>query len=295
VAVPVIKRPVYRLAKVATVAAAALICVCLGWYLWQPATPAEISANDGEKTVTPVTSLTRREANTSGKTKQFILPDGTEVMLQHESELQWQEPFANNRRDIILKGAARFTVAKDPTKPFTVYSRLLSVTAIGTQFLVTDMENAHHTIVRLFEGKVVVQSIDSLRPVLKKDIYLLPGQELIYDHSQKTALVSNFASGSAARATTKNNNPVNQDNPSIPQHDKGSWYMFNNQSLKEVFDQLKEMYGVEIIYSDRDIQKMYFIGRFNKSDSVSNVLTQICTLNDLILTRETNNRFSITR
>ena len=83
------------------------------------------------------------------------------------------------------------------------------------------------------------------------------------------------------------------DQPSLPV-DKGSWYMFNNQPLAQVFKQLEEMYGVEILYSATDIEKMYFIGKFSKTDSVSNILKQIAALNNLTVTRQ-NNTYTISR
>ena len=68
--------------------------------------------------------------------------------------------------------------------------------------------------------------------------------------------------------------------------------MFNNQPLAQVFKQLEEMYGVEIVYEEADIQKMYFIGKFSKNDSVSTILNQIASLNNLTVTR-TNSTYII--
>ncbi len=62
--------------------------------------------------------------------------------------------------------------------------------------------------------------------------------------------------------------------------------MFNNQPLAQVFKQLEEMYGVEIVYRTADIEKMYFIGKFSKNDSVANILNQIASLNNLTVTKQ---------
>jgi hypothetical protein len=51
---------------------------------------------------------------------------------------------------------------------------------------------------------------------------------------------------------------------------------------------------VEIKYEPKEVQKMYFIGKFNKSDSVETILKQIAALNNLIVTRQ-NNTFIISR
>src|ERR1044072_7001272 len=55
--------------------------------------------------------VVRHELNTSGKTQRIVLADSSEVLLDPLSEITWNEPFTNNKRNIVLKGRARFNVA----------------------------------------------------------------------------------------------------------------------------------------------------------------------------------------
>jgi hypothetical protein len=64
--------------------------------------------------------------------------------------------------------------------------------------------------------------------------------------------------------------------------------MFNNQSLAEIFDALGDMYDVKIVYSKKDINKMYFIGSFDRADSVEYILKQIAAINNLQVDRDSN-------
>ena len=64
--------------------------------------------------------------------------------------------------------------------------------------------------------------------------------------------------------------------------------MFNNQSLPQIFDQLEKMFNVEIGYDRKDIEKLYFIGKFDKTDSVEYILGCITTINDLTLSKQGN-------
>jgi hypothetical protein len=84
------------------------------------------------------------------------------------------------------------------------------------------------------------------------------------------------------------------DSPTIPNYDKGSWFMFNNQSLSEVFDALAAMYDVRIVYSKEDIKNMYFIGTYEKSDSIERILNEIALLNKLQVSK-LDNGFKIER
>jgi ferric-dicitrate binding protein FerR (iron transport regulator) len=193
------------------------------------------------------------------------------------------------KRDISLKGKASFKVAKDKTKPFTVYSGDIATTALGTEFVVTNYERDQIITVRLLEGRVVIKSIDSAEEKLKTAFYLMPGQELLYNKRSVYAEVRKF-SNDVSQFKYKGNKSA--DNPSLPESNDGSWFMFNNQSLPDILDQLKAMYAIDIVYNRSELEKLYFIGKFNKSDSVEYILRNIARANRLKLSKE-NNRFII--
>lgn len=282
------KRSTYKWLLAGAAAAAVLIVMGLGWNRLGERTATVVADVSGK--TQPV--VMHHEHNTSDSSRRLQLQDGSEVWLEPAGELSWQEPFYN-RRDIRLKGEARFKVATDRAKPFTVYSGPLSTVVLGTVFTVRAFPAEDKITVRLYAGKVAVRSADSIQPVLAKDFYLSPGQELVYDNNRKTARVSRFTAAVTDNDDRSEGN-THKDNPSVPAGEKGSWYMFNNQSLVQVFAQLEALYGVEIMYSQKDIQKIYFIGKFSKSDSVETILKQITALNNLTLTRQ-NNTFIIGR
>lgn len=289
------KTIIYRTIAVAAVAACILLTIGLGWSLFSKEQPAEQALTrlvEEEVHVSP--PLTRNLENNTGKTMRYQLEDGTMVTLYPNSELSFQEPFESDRRDLQLNGKAEFEVTKNHLKPFTVFSGEISTTALGTRFIVAAFKNSNHIYVRLLEGKVVVKS-KGLNQIKNNDYYLFPGEEFIYNTAQETTSVRSFGT---APMESKADSPLTSivvsadDRPSVPKYGRGSWYMFNNQPLSDVFDQLADMYNVEIHYSKKDIAKMYFIGTFAKTDSLESVLKQITQLNKLKLTRE-NNKYSI--
>jgi transmembrane sensor len=276
------RRPLYRRMGSLAIAASVLVLIIVGWYWWSERRPVK------QKTVPVITKtsekpavITRKKVNSSGAEQLYRLPDGTEITLADKSELIWQEPFTNNRRDVYLKGMARFKVAKDSTKPFTVTGSKLAVTVLGTEFTMNDFDSARTIVVRLYEGKVMVHSTDI------KNTYLLPGQELVYDNKLHTVNVQRF-NERAPVISRDNKISAPSDDPPLPYNERGNWYMFNNQSLAQVFDQLEEIYGVDIRYNPGDVQKMQLIGKFSKSDSIETILRQIATLNHLTVVKENN-------
>jgi transmembrane sensor len=287
------KKGIVRRILIATAAAASILLIIAIGYKWRGA-----QKNEGNRAVAIVEKskavevVARHEINTTNKARRLVLPDSSEVLLDPLSEITWNEPFPNNKRDVVLKGRARFSVAKDKTRPFTVISGRLATTALGTAFIVTAFEQDDFITVQLYEGRVVVKEADSINTKLKKDFYLAPGEELLYSNKQHTASVRRFT-GNNEVAGKEIQEEHETPEPSLPA-DKGSWYMFNNQPLAQVFKQLEEMYGVEIRFSATDLEKMYFIGKFSKTDSVGNILKQIATLNNLTVTK-TDNKYIIRR
>lgn len=225
---------------------------------------------------TPVknTEQLHHEINNSGKTKSLTLSDGTIVKLYNKSEMLYYENFSTDKRAITLEGRAYFKVAKNPARPFVVTTNMLTTTALGTEFEATAFKNENQIAVKLYEGKVVVSS--STLKTWRKDVYLTPGEEIVYLLDKNLVQVRRFLQRSEEDLVEGEQEMVFDK--------KGSWYMFNNQSLDQVFEQLEELYSTKIVYSKKDLAKIYFIGKFKKDDSLEVILKQICLVNGLKLT-----------
>ena len=227
------------------------------------------------------------EINTTGIIKRFVLPDGSKVELYPQSWINYDRKMMGSIRSVKLVGKALFQVAKDAKRPFTVYSADISTTAIGTRFLVRSFESENNISVRLEEGKVVIKTqTENIKK--EKGYYLLPGDEFVYSKSLSKGNVKKYLAtdkSNISRGQGKKLSPI--ENITIPFVDKTSnWFMFNNQSLPEVFEQLKEMYQVDIIYQKNKISKLYFIGAFRTTDPINVVLYKIAELNGLQVTQE---------
>jgi transmembrane sensor len=85
---------------------------------------------------------------------QFItLRDGSMLNLNSRSRVRVH--YAARERSVdLLEGQALFSVAKDPSRPFVVYSGGTQVKAVGTEFDV--YRKASGTVVTVIEGRVAV-------------------------------------------------------------------------------------------------------------------------------------------
>ena len=257
--------PAVRIIKRLAVAASIILMLGLGWkYFLTTHTPAKIA--DVGRSAAPEWKhrLNKGPGNVS-----FDLSDGTNIEMMPNSELTYPEPFGDQKREVFLQGQALFNAAKGESKPFIVHSDAISTTVLGTRFLVTSFSDQSVITVRLLEGKVRVQA------KLSGDVFLIPGEELVYDKSKMTASIHSISGEHLA-----------QKPPENAAHTlSAKWVSFDNEALAGVFEQLQRMYNVRIEYSKEDVRKMAFIGKIDRTDSLERVLHIICSLNNLSLQR----------
>lgn len=261
-------------------AASLLVAVC-GW-LWTASRndngKAFASASSGPSanaaTRTARATWTSR-SNAGGQPKTILMPDGSRVKLYAHSTLRYSDSFGIVRRDSWLEGEAEFTVNKDRIHPFTVYSGALATTALGTSFQVKARTAAGNITVKLFTGKVVVRPAAPIRS-WTRDIYLLPGEEMLYDNRSMLAKVS--------RTRTPGTDSAGRTMDDL---------VFNNASLKEVFKRLSLHYHTTISYKPSDLAGMNFTGSAG-TDSLPNFLRLLATMNNLEV-REQSDGFILTR
>jgi ferric-dicitrate binding protein FerR (iron transport regulator) len=203
--------------------------------------------------------------------KQVSLPDGSSIELSVNSELYYEEAFGQQKREIWLTGKAFFKVAKDSTRPFTVYSRELSTTALGTSFTITAYPDSVGVKVVLHTGKVVVKQTGGKQLAAMKPVYLTPGQELL----------CNMMSGMASVKQTPQNELVQQKS-AIPFGARtGFTITFDQQPLADVLDSIAKGYAVNIKYDRESMKDMVFTGIIRKTDSLSQVLQRMAALHNL--------------
>jgi transmembrane sensor len=212
--------------------------------------------------------------NNTAANMELVLADGSTVTLYPKSAISYYEAFDAAERNISLTGKAFFKVAKDKTRPFTVYAKGFATTALGTQFTVSTLIN-NQVEVKLFEGKVVVRPANK-NLLAMNDVYLSPGQLFKVDMSTKSFAVAAFP-GTNANASDISQSKQPQRKTTI----NNVSLQFNNESLSTVFEKLSEKYNTPINYSKNEMDSLYFTGVILRSDSLKNMLAIIANMNGL--------------
>lgn len=106
----------------------------------------------------------------------FLLPDGSKVWLNANSQLVYHEDFMSNTRGVELQGEGYFEVAKNETIPFVVETEGMHVRVLGTHFNVRNYDYQAGMETALLSGKVEI-----LLPGMTNSIVLKPNQKLFRD------------------------------------------------------------------------------------------------------------------
>lgn len=154
-----------------------------------------------------------------GEEYHAVLPDGSEIWLNANSEVVIPASFNKTYRDLNLqKGEAYFKVAKDKFKPFRVFAAKTKIEALGTEFNVRyDNENKDLKAF-LVEGSISVS---------KKNEQSLIKPNQLYQGDDLTGLSS-----------------INEmQNPTTQYAWKSGYFEYANTPLPEILKDLSKWYN----------------------------------------------------
>lgn len=168
-----------------------------------------------------------------GEQLAVMLPDSSEVVLNASSSVSFSEKKWNETRTINLKGEAFFKVKKG--SKFTVTTNEGNVSVLGTQFNVNEYKNFLE--VQCFEGKVLVERNN------KK--HILTRGKAVRQINEDEFEEWNFV----------------ESNPSWKNFES----TFNNTPLVFIIENMKKMYGVEVVSENINLEKR-FSGSISNTD-----------------------------
>lgn len=182
------------------------------------------------------------------KSKVFsiILADGTKVWLNASSAIKYPTQFTSDVRNVYLTGEAFFEVAKDASKPFIVYTKNMSVEALGTAFNVMAYPDDEVVEATLVNGGVSVKTS-------KSNLILKPGNQASFD--KKTENLQK--------------RPINVE---LFTSWKDGKYIFEYENLETVLTKISRWYDVDVSYLNNDIKKIHFSGTLFKYNDIKQTL-----------------------
>lgn len=114
----------------------------------------------------------------TGQVRNIVLPDGSIVGLNTQTELEWVGG-PHDRRVRLIRGEAYFQVVHDPARPFRILLAHSQVQVLGTRFDVYQMANGD-VRVSVISGTVAVEALDNGLGAPSWSRRLTSGQQIEY-------------------------------------------------------------------------------------------------------------------
>lgn len=103
-------------------------------------------------------------ASAPGMITRAVLPDGSEVWLNAQSELTYPQKFTGKERTVTMSGEAYFKVAANKKNRFNVVMPGdIIVSAYGTEFNINAYDDEQDYYVTLTEGNIEMEAVRSMK------------------------------------------------------------------------------------------------------------------------------------
>ncbi|RZK73933.1 MAG: DUF4974 domain-containing protein, partial [Pedobacter sp.] len=180
-----------------------------------------------------------------GATYKLTLADGTKVWLNAASSLSYPSHFSGDERLVELTGEAYFEVAKNDRMPFKVKVRNTEVRVLGTHFNVSSYAEDGPVRTVLLEGSVQLAYLGNQK-------LLKPGYQAVTEGNSNQIILQKANTLQALSW-------------------KNGYFLFKENSIVEVMNQIARWYKVKVVYED-GVEGKLFGGIYDKSKNLEELL-----------------------
>jgi ferric-dicitrate binding protein FerR (iron transport regulator) len=182
----------------------------------------------------------------------LTLSDGSVIVLEPGSELDYPQKFTGNTREVkLVRGEAYFDIKPDPGKPFIIYTGRVKTTVVGTSFSIKVAPNGEVITVTVTKGRVKVE--DEQRALAD----LHSNEQLIYHVTPKIPVTNEVNAKEAIE-----------------------WIMvdmaFTDIRFDDITKVLEKRYQVQIRFENMWLRAKRITATFDGTESLETVLKILC-------------------
>jgi ferric-dicitrate binding protein FerR (iron transport regulator) len=195
-----------------------------------------------------------------GAKSKVQLPDGTQVWLNADSRIIYNEDFSGNTREVNLTGEAYFDVVRDENRPFIIHTSAIDLKVLGTAFNVRSYAEEMNTETSLIRGLVEITLVKSED---HKKIILKPNEKLIVNNIDATVIKNNHDKRSQipimtlGKVSYKNTNSGAVETLWIENK-----LAFDDEPLEDIALKVERWYDVKVSITDEKLKKESYTATF---------------------------------
>lgn len=226
-----------------------LILAIAGYFIF-------IGRHNASDMPSPLAAGMDRKTNTSGRTLEFGLEDGSRITLEPGASLIFPHHFLPGKREVSLEGNAFFKISRNPKRPFYIYCNNLVTHVLGTSFSISTDKANKKVEVSVRTGKVeVYEKLPGTATGGKRKsngVILMPNQKVIYKEDQQqfeTTLADNPMPLVADTANALRD--AAKDHPN---------FIYQAVPLSSLINSIRKTYGIEIEVENENLNNCHFSG-----------------------------------
>ncbi|MCF6365891.1 MAG: FecR family protein [Bacteroidales bacterium] len=199
------------------------------------------------------------EISSGNEIKEIVLPDGSVLTLNKNSEIRFPEEFSKINRSVEFSGEAFFEIKRNPKIPFVIRSNNTEITVLGTSFNVLTSKKTDITVT-VKTGKIKLSNNN------KENIILKPEE------------VGKIENNILSKSVNKNKNYLSW---------KTKCFNYNGEKLNKVIEDFNKAYNAEIVIEDPKIGKLPIVSN-PRNKALTVALEIICSAHNLKYKQEKN-------
>ena len=196
---------------------------------------------------------------TNDRKRVVHLPDGSTVLLNKNSRLEYPRVFRDTIREVVLSGEAFFDIAHLAGRPFIVHTGKLSTRVLGTAFNIRAYPGDKAIAITVTSGKVQVSNERAAMGLLTAD------QQMRYDVASATVVQE--------RVDVR---PLVAWRPSE--------VSFDDITMEEAARRVGVWLGVTVRFVNPALKDCRITASFYREDQLEEILTVLCAVNEMSYT-----------
>lgn len=182
-----------------------------------------------------------------------ILPDGSEVILNSGSSLQYAVLDNCTIREVKLSGEGFFRVKKDSQRPMFITLPGMQVKVYGTTFNVRAYDGDTEVETVLVGGKISILQEGQTKDRVSTEHHLSPGEIGRFNKEKGTVIVSSAANLDVFTGWINGK------------------YVFKNMRFRDILSRLEQLYNVKFILDDKELMNSSFDATF-ENQSIDQIM-----------------------
>ena len=183
----------------------------------------------------------------AGKKFHLTLVDGTEVELNSNSTITFNNSIISKKRYVNFTGEAFFDVAHNEKRPFVVQSSEATIEILGTEFNISNYKENGYTSATLVDGSIKISNSKGESQIIK------PGEQAKLFHNQNRVIVQ-----------------------SVDVQEVVAWtsgrMIFRNETIENLIPKMNRWFDVEFVILDENLKDYRFTGTLKKENDLTHYL-----------------------